>query len=107
MDVKQNLRQILQQKIIIEHIMDQNEFARALGESPQNANKWFNPNTPNAVPNVNHYVKITELLGVTIYDIFGINNPSFISPRIRKIIDSLNENPESIEYVERLLGISN
>ena len=57
MDVKQNLRTILYNKIIIEHVMDQNEFAKALRESPQNANKWFNPNFPNAIPNVNHSQK--------------------------------------------------
>lgn len=35
MDVKQNLRALLYDAIIVRNVMDQNEFAKALGESPQ------------------------------------------------------------------------
>lgn len=106
MDVKQNLRTILYNKIIIEHVMDQNEFAKALGESPQNANKWFNPNFPNAVPNVNHYNKICELLNVSLFDIFGINDPNDLTAEQKKIIETLNRKPEMVVHVKNLLGIN-
>ena len=109
MDVKQNLRTILYNKIIIEHVMDQNEFAKALGESAQNANKWFNPNFPNAVPNVNHYTRICELLNVTIFDIFGIEKPKSNNIELTddhiKIIENLKEHEDMVVHVKNLLGI--
>ena len=106
MDVKQNLRAILYDAIIVRNVMDQNEFGKALGESPQNTNKWFNPNFPNAVPNVNHYPKICELLNITLFDIFGIKDPNNLSSEHRKIIETLNNKPEMVVHVKNLLGIN-
>ena len=106
MDVKQNLRKILYDAIIIKNIMDQNDFGKALGESPQNTNKWFNPNFPNSVPNVNHYPKICELLNISLYDIFGIEDPNNITIEQKQIIKELNKQPDMIKSVKRLLDIN-
>ena len=107
MDVKQNLRAILYDAIIVRNVMEQNEFGTALGESPQNTNKWFNQNFPNAVPNVNHYPKICELLNITLFDIFGIKNPNTdtLDPEILKIVETLEKNEDMIIHVKNLLGI--
>lgn len=105
MDVKQNLRALLYDAIIVRNVMDQNEFAKALGESPQNANKWFNPNFPNAIPNVNHFNRICELLNINLFDIFGIKDPINLSEENKAIIEALSKQPEMVKPVKRLLGI--
>lgn len=105
MDVKQNLRAILYDAIIVRNVMDQNEFAKALGESPQNANKWFNPNFPNAIPNVNHFTKICELLNITLFDIFGVEDPTNLSAEDKEILVAMEKQPDMVKPVKKLLGI--
>ena len=107
MDVKQNLRAILYDAIIVRNVMDQNDFGKALGESPQNTNKWFNPNFPTAVPNVNHYPKICELLNVSLFDIFGVKDPNNLTDDQQQIIKALNKEPDMVIHVKRLLDINN
>lgn len=50
-------------------------------------------------------VKTCEFLEISLNDLFGIDNNKTLSNDEVKFIEALRDNPESFEYIKRMLNI--
>ena len=59
-----------------------------------------------STPSATQMVKICNFLEISLNDLFGIKDSSTLSDDEVKFIDALRDNPESFEYIKRMLNIS-
>ncbi|MBQ9996918.1 MAG: helix-turn-helix transcriptional regulator [Clostridia bacterium] len=74
-----------------EHNMKQDELAEMLGVTPQAVSKWENGAS---MPDISLLPKIAQIFGVTIDDLFGVNNTpkpdvQMLPPEKRKSFDEM------------------
>ena len=58
-----------------------------------------------STPSATQMVKICEFLEISLNDLFGIDDNKTLSDDEVKFIEALRDNPESFEYIKRMLNI--
>jgi len=58
-----------------------------------------------STPSATQMVKICEFLDISLNDLFGIDDNKTLSDDEVKFIEALRDNPESFEYIKRMLNI--
>lgn len=99
MSIRNNIAVILNKKLKDEKVMSQKEFAGKLGVSQPTITKWLNGFN---APDIELVPSVCELLGISLYEFFGVNNPNDLSEEDRVILKKIKENPALREIVNKL-----
>ena len=90
MTARENFKSILNQKLRVDKMISQKDFAKQLGIKPPSVIKWLDGT---AVPDIDFYPSICKILNVTANQLFGIDDSSLISDEDFDLINKINQNP--------------
>ena len=90
-------------KRLTELNMTNAELADEIGISRSTVGDWIQGIS---VPKSDKVVPICNKLKITVYEFFGVSDPSNLSSDERKVLDAYKEQPEMQDAVKRLLGIN-
>jgi transcriptional regulator with XRE-family HTH domain len=84
--------------------MTQKELADAVGAKKSSVSNW---ELAQNSPDIDTFVKVCTVLGVSVSDVFGVYSSKYesITPHERTMLDAYRARPEMQEAVDTLLGI--
>lgn len=100
MDVRENIKAVLNQKIKIEKVISQKDLASAVGITAASITKWLNGDQ---VPDVNNIPLVCKALGITLNEFFGVEDS--ITSDDLKLLRAYYEHKEHQASINTLLKI--
>ena len=94
-ETKQHIHDVIYQKIIIDGVLNQVEFAKAVGVTKQAVAGWLQGSCPDA----SKIPAICNALNITVFELLGINSDSLEA----KYLKAINENEELKKIIEKYI----
>lgn len=94
-EVKQHIHDVIYNKIIVQGILNQVEFAKACGVTKQAVAGWLQGSCPDA----SKIPAICNALNITLFELLGIGTDSIEA----KYLKAINENEELKKIIEKYI----
>lgn len=100
MSVRDHVKELLNKKIREDKIISQVDLARGIGVMPATITKWLNGIS---MPDPDNIPAVCDILGITLYEFFGIPNDSVIlSDEDKVLLEKIKSNPALKEIASKL-----
>ena len=94
-ETKQHIHDVIYQKIIVDGVLNQVEFAKSVGVTKQAVAGWLQGSCPDA----SKIPAICNALNITVFELLGINSDSLEA----KYLKAINENEELKKIIEKYI----
>ena len=105
MDFRKNIKDFLRQRLLgSENKEVRVKFIEATGISDDSIKTYTAPSSK-ITPPFEKFPDIANFFNVTIYDLYGIDNPESLTPEYRRLFKFMKDNPDKAELVFNMFMI--
>lgn len=105
MDYRANIKEFLRKHLLGSENKDiRNKFIEITKISDDSIKTYTAPSSK-VIPPFEKFPEIAEFFGVSLYDLYGIDNPDNLSPEYRKLFNYMKENPDKADLVFNMFMI--